>query len=109
MLLEPLEDLDGLLDGRLMHFNLLKPANQRAVPLKPAAVFLKRGGTNAAQFPRSQRGLEQIGRIHGSFTGSASANDGVNLINKEHRVFMLIQRFENRLRPVFKIAAVART
>src|SRR3974390_3277622 len=69
--LEPLHDLDGVRNRRLVNVDLLKPAYQRAILLEMLAVFLVGGRADAADGARGERGLEQIGCVHCAARGGA--------------------------------------
>src|ERR687895_224610 len=56
--LEPLEDLDRLLDRRLVDRDLLEEALQRAVALEVLAVLVERGGADGLQLAAGESRLE---------------------------------------------------
>ena len=105
--LEPFEDLDRILDRRLVHVDLLKAPHQRAVLFEVVAIFLVGGRTNAAQAAVLQRGLEQIRRIHRPAGGGSGADHRVNFIDKEHTMRRLFQLQHYRLQPFLEITAIA--
>ena len=104
--LEAVQDLDRLADRRLDDVDLLEAPRQRAILLEDAAVFLERGRTDAAQFARRQRRLDQVGRIHGAAAGGAGADDGVDLVDEQHRAGDLLHRGQHRLQALLEVAAV---
>ena len=106
--LQALHDLDGVGDRGLRHVDLLEAADQRAVLLEVVAVFLVGGRADAAQLARLQRGLQEVRRIHRAAAGRAGADDGVDLVDEQHRVGLLLELGEDRLQPLLEVAAIAR-
>jgi hypothetical protein len=62
--LEALQDLDRVLDRRLVDVDLLEAAHQRAVLLEVLAEFLVGGRADAAQRAAAKRRLQQVRGIH---------------------------------------------
>ena len=62
--LEAREDLDRVLDRRLVHVDLLEAPRQRAVLLEVLAELLVGGRAHAAQLAALKRGLQQVRRVH---------------------------------------------
>ena len=106
--LQPLHDLDGIAHRRLVDVDLLEAADQRAVLLEVVAVFLVGGRADAAQLARLQRGLQQVRRVHRAARRGAGADDGVDLVDEEHRVGLLLELAEHGLQPLLEVAAIAR-
>ncbi len=104
--LQALQDLEGLAHGRLDDVDLLEAPRQRAILLEDAAVFLERGRADAAQIARGQRRLDQIGGVHGAARGRAGTDDGVDLVDEQHRVGHLLQRGQHALQALLEVAAV---
>ncbi len=107
--LEALQDLDGVLDGRLRHVNLLEAAHQRAVFFKVVAVFLVGGRADALQRAGSQSRLQQVGGIHGAAGGGARADHGVDFVDEQHRALHGFQFGDHRFQTLFKVTAITRT
>ena len=105
---QPLQHLDRLLDRRLLDLDGLEAPRQRAVLLDVAAELLVRGRADAAQLPVRQRRLEQVGRVHRAARRRARADDGVQLVDEDDRVLLLLQRRDHRLEALLEVAAVAR-
>ena len=105
--LETLEDLDRIGDRRLIDVDLLEPPHQRAVLLEILAVFLVGRRADAAQRARRERRFEKVRGIHRAAGGRACANDGVNLINEQDRLAMLLNLFHHLLEAFLEIAAIA--
>ena len=55
--LQAFEYFIGVIGAGFHHVNLLESTAQGLVLLENSAVFVKRGGTDAAQFPRTEQGL----------------------------------------------------
>ena len=109
MLLQPAQDLDALTFAGLVDVDLLKAPRQRAVFLEVLTEFFVRGRPHAAQLAALQAGLEQVARIHRAARGGSGTDDGVDLVDEEHRVGLFLQRLQHGLDAVFEVAAVAGT
>src|SRR5580658_3664756 len=101
MLLVPgpqaLEDLDSVVDGRLLDLNGLEASLQRGIALDILSVLVKRGRADALEFAASQRRLKDIRRIDRAF-GRAGANKLVKLVYKEnHLALSLTHLFHHAL------------
>ncbi len=105
--LEALEDLERVLDRRLVHVDLLEPAAERAVLLEMLAVFLVSGRAHAAQTAGLERGLEQVGGVHRPAAGRAGTDHRVDLVDEQDRVRMRLEFLHHRLEPLLEIAAIA--
>ncbi len=103
---QALEDFIGLAHGRLDDVDLLEAAGQRTVLLEDAAVLLERGRADAAQLTGGQRRLDQVGSVHGATRRRTGANDGVDLIDEEHRIGDLLQRGDHPLQALLEVAAI---
>ena len=89
----------------LAHQYRLKPALQRLVLLDVLAVFVERGGTDAAQIAARQGRLEHVGGVDRALR-RAGADQGVQLVDEKNdlavgRSDLLEYRFE----PVLELAA----
>ncbi len=103
--LEAAQDGDGFLDARFVDENGLETAFQGGVFFDVLAVFVQRGGADAAQFAAGQGRLEHVGGVVGAF-GRAGADDGVQFINEEQDAALAGGDFlEEGLEAVFKFAA----
>ena len=69
------------------------------------AVFVERGGADAAQFAARQGGLQHVGGVDGAF-GSARADEGVQLVDEADDLAVRLGDFlEDGLEAVFEFAA----
>ena len=105
--LEALEDLDRVGDARLLDVDLLEPADQRAVLLEILPVFLVGRRADAAQRALRQRRLQQVRRVHRAARGGAGADDGMNLVDEEDRVLVLLDLLHHLLQALLEVAAIA--
>jgi hypothetical protein len=105
--LQALEDLQGVLDRRLVDVDLLEPAHQGAVLFKVLAELLVGGRAHAAQRAGGQRRLQQVGGVHRPAAGRAGADDGVDLVDEQDSVGVVLQLLDHLLDPLFEVAAVA--
>ena len=99
--------LVGFLDRWLGNFDLLKAARQGAVLLKVFLVLLVGGGADAAQFPRGQHRLEDIGSVQRTARHRAGADDRMDFIDEQHGVLFSLQDGQHFFQPFLEIAAVA--
>ena len=106
--LEPLHDLDGVRDRRLVDVDLLEAPHQRAILLEVLAVFLVGGRADAADRAARERGLEQVRRIHRAARGGAGADHGVDLVDEHDRAGIGLDLLDHLLEPFLEIAAIAR-
>ena len=104
---QPGDDLDRVLDRRLVDVDLLEPAQQRAVLLEMVAEFLVGGRADAADRARGQRGLQQVRCVHRAARGRAGADHRVDLVDEQDRVRQLLELGDDRLQPLLEVAAVA--
>ena len=82
---EPLQDLNRLLLGWFGNDHLREAALECRILLNMLSVLVKRGGADALDLAAREWRLQDVGRINRTLSG-ASANQRVQLINKENRV-----------------------
>jgi hypothetical protein len=78
-----------------------------AVLLEHAAEFLERRRADARNSV-GEHGLDQVRRVHGATTGRAGADDGVDLVDEQDRMRLLLELRDHRLQAFFKITAILR-
>ena len=103
------KNLDGVGHSRLVHIDLLEAADKRAVLFKITAIFLVGGRPHAAKRAFLQGGLQQVRGIHRPAGGCTGTDYGMDLINEEYGVVVLLDRLDDTLEPFFKIATIAGT
>ena len=81
----PAQDLDRLLDGRLLDQDRLEAPLQRRVPLDVLAVLVERRRADRLQLAARQRRLEDVRRVDRAL-GRARADERVQLVDEEHAV-----------------------
>ena len=101
------DDLDRVLDRRLVDVDLLEPAQQRAVLFEMVAELLVGGRADAADRARGERGLQQVRRVHRPAAGRAGADHRVDLVDEQDRVGQLLKLGDDRLQPLLEVAAIA--
>ena len=102
--LQPAEDGDRVLDRGLADEHRLEPPLQGGVLLDVLAVFVQRGGADAAQLAAGQGRLEQVGRVAAAF-GPARADHRVQLVDEEDHVAGVGHFAEHGLEPLLELAA----
>ena len=105
--LQALQDLDRIFHRRLVHVDLLEPAQQRAVLFEVIAEFLVSGRSDAADRAAGKRRLQQVRSVHRPAAGRASADHGVDFVDEENRVRHVLQFADDLLQPLLEIAAIA--
>ena len=58
--------------------------------------------------PCARAGFEQIGGVHRAARGRARADDGVDLVDEQNRVLVLLDLLHHLLQALFEVAAIAR-
>ncbi len=107
--LEALEDAIGVFHRRLGHVDLLEAPRQGPVLLEDAAELLEGGRADAADLARGQNRLEQVGGVHYPAGCRTGADDGMDLVDEQHRVRALAQLVEQGLEALLEVAAVLGT
>ena len=104
-LLEPAQDGDGVVHGRLADEDGTETARQGGILFDVLLVFVERGGADAAQLPARQRRLEQVGRVDRAFR-RARPDQGVQLVDEADDLAVGIDDFlDHRFEAVFEFAA----
>src|SRR5215218_3048735 len=81
-LLEPAQDRDRVLDGRLADQHRLEAALERGVLLDVLAVLVERGRADRAQLAAGEHRLEQVRGVDRAL-GRAGADDRVQLVHEQ--------------------------
>ena len=102
------QNLQRLLVGGRLHLHLLEATLQCAVFLDRVAVFVECRCTDTLHRSACQCGFHDVGSIHR--TGCrAGADDGVNLVDEDNDVLILLQLLHELLQALFKLSAILRT
>ena len=105
-LLQPAQNGDGVLNGRLADEHRLEPAGERGILFDMLAIFIERRGTDTMEFAPRQRRFEQIRRIHRPF-GFAGTDQGMHFIDEQQNVSGTGGNFiKHPLQPLFELAAI---
>src|SRR5712691_7182663 len=105
--LEAAQDLDRILDRRLVDVDLLEAADERPVLLEIVAVFLVGRRADAADDAAGQRRLQEVGGVHRPARCRAGADHGMDLVDEEDRAGLRFELGQHRLQPLLDIAATA--
>ena len=81
-LADAVQDLDRLLERRLLDHDRLEAALQGGVPLDVLAVLVERGRADALQLAARERRLEDVGGVDRAF-GRARADERVQLVDEQ--------------------------
>ena len=106
--LQALEDFDGIRNGRLVDVDLLEPPNECPVLLEELAIFLVSRRPDASDRARGKRRFEQIRGIERAARRGARTDNGVDLVDEQHRIGQLFELFHHGLEPFLEITAIAR-
>lgn len=104
--LQAVDDLNGLFRRRFGDIDLLEAARQSAILFEDVAELLVGGRADHPDLAARQQRFDQVGGIHlptGSRTG---ADDGMNFIDEQDAVLILLQLLEQRLEAFLEVAAV---
>ena len=104
--LEALQDLDRLLDRRLDHVDLLEAPRQRRILLEDATVLGEGGRADALHRAVAQGRLEQVGRIQRAARRRTGTDQGVDLVDEQHRAGLVLQLLEHTLETLLEVTAV---
>ena len=99
------EDLDGLLEGRLLHHDRLEAALEGGVALDVLAVLVERRRADALELAARQRRLEDVGGVDGAL-GRAGPDERVQLVDEQDGVVRVAQLLDDLLEPLLELAAV---
>src|SRR5215469_2033974 len=103
--LDPEQDVDRLLGGRLVHEDGLEATLQCSVLLDVLAVLVERGGADALDLAPGQRGLQDVRRVDRPLGGSRS-HQGVELVDEEDDLLARPDLVEDLLQTLFELATV---
>ena len=101
------QDFHGVFQRRLVDVDLLEPARQGAVFFEMLAVFLVGGRSHAAHLAALQGGFQQVGGVHGTARGGTGPDDGMNLVNEQDGVGVILHLFDDGFQAFFKVATIA--
>ncbi len=105
LVLDAVDDLDGILLAGRWNFDGLEAALERAVLLDGLAILGGCGCADALNFASAERGLEDIGGVERAF-GRACADQGVQFVDEDDAVLVLHQLLHDGLQSLFKLAAI---
>ena len=99
------QDVDGLLERRLLDHDRLEAALEGGVALDVLAVLVERRRADALELAARQRRLEDVGRVDRAL-GRARADERVELVDEEDRVVRVAQLLDDLLEALLELAAV---
>ncbi len=101
------QDLDGVVDRRLVDADLLEAALEGGVALEVLAVLVERRRADRLQLAAGERGLEDGGRVDRALC-RAGADEVVKLVDEENDVAALGDLLHHLLQALLELAAVLR-
>ena len=104
-LADPHEDLDRLLERRLLDHDRLEAALEGGVALDVLAVLVERRRADALELAAGQRRLEDVRRVDRAL-GGAGPDERVELVDEEDRVVRVAELLDDLLEPLLELAAV---
>ena len=104
--LQAAQDLDRILDRRLVDVDLLKTADERSIFLEIVAIFLVGGRADTADHPAGKRRFQQVRGIHRPAACRACADHRVDLVDEQNGAGLRLELGQHRLEPFFEIAAI---
>ena len=102
---EALQDLDRVRHGRLVDLDRLEAPLESRVLLEVLAVLVEGGGTDRLELATGEHGLQDRGRVDGSF-GGARTDEGVELVDEQDDVAPGADLLQDLLQTLFEVAAV---
>src|SRR5690606_24543283 len=103
---QTLQDVDGVLDGRLADLHRLEAAFQGGILLDVLAVLVEGGGADGLQLTAGQLRLADRGRVDGAL-GRARTDQRVQLVDEQDDVAAGVDLLEDLLQALFEVATVA--
>ena len=103
--LERGQDLDRVLDARLLDIDGLEATLEGRVLGEVLAEFLGRGGADNLEGTAREHGLEHGARVDGAL-GRTGTDDGVHLVNKQDDVVSLGGLLDHVLEALLKLTAI---
>ena len=99
------QDVDGLLERRLLDHDRLEAALEGGVALDVLAVLVERRRADALELAAGERRLEDVGGVDRAL-GGAGADERVELVDEEDRVVGVAELLDDLLEPLLELAAV---
>ncbi|MNS52490.1 hypothetical protein D3C72_852070 [compost metagenome] len=107
--LQPAQDRDRVLNGRLIHQHRLETAGKGRILFHMLAIFIERGGADAVQLTAGKGGLQEVGRVHRAI-GLAGADQRVHLVDEQDDAAVFgLHLVQHSLQTLFKLTAIFRT
>ena len=103
--LERGQDLDRILDARLLDIDGLEATLEGRVLGEVLAEFLGRGGADNLESTAREHGLEHRARIDGAL-GRTGTDDGMHLVNKQDNVVGFGRLLDHVLESLLKLTAI---
>src|SRR5438552_7453582 len=102
------QDLDGVVDRRLVDADLLETPLECGVALQVLAVLVERGGADRLQLAARERRLQDRSGVDRTF-GGAGANEVMELVDEQDDVAALGDLLHHLLEALLELAAVLGT
>ncbi len=99
------QDVDRLLERRLLDHDRLEAALEGGVALDVLAVLVERRGADALELTAGERRLQDVRRVDRAL-GRSRADQRVQLVDEQDRVVGVAQLFDDLLEPLLELAAV---
>ena len=99
------QDLDRLLEGRLLDHDRLEAPLEGGVALDVLAVLVERRRADALELAAGERRLEDVRRVDRAL-GRAGTDERVQLVDEQDRVVRVAQLLDDLLEPLLELAAV---
>ena len=109
LMLQPLENLDGFVDGRLLDVDLLETAHDALALRHVAVVLLVGSGTNEADVASLEILLEHVGGIRSAIRASSGSYHVVNLVDIDDDIALLGSSVHHHLDAFLEVATILRS
>ena len=104
-ILQSVEDLDRLVDGRLAHEDRLEAALERRVALDVRPILVERRRADDVKLTAGQGRLEHVRRVHGAL-GGPGPDHRMHLVDEEDQVLGGPHLVDHDLQPLLELAPV---
>ena len=105
LVLDPPQNLNGLLNRGLLHNDGLETTLQGRIALNVLAIIVQRRSADRLELTTGERRLKDVGRVDGALR-CPRPHQHVQFVNEENAVACALNLLDHLLQPLFELAAV---